>query len=82
MPPDLIAAHSESRCRLYRVRVVAAEPNGQCGRALRISRRRSRNLSLSMHAIHHRASVRPHDAPRTLAPQIFMLHVVAKGAGS
>jgi hypothetical protein len=81
MPPDLIAAHSDGRCRLHRTRAVGAEPSGPCGRAPRTSRRRSTNLPLSMHAIHHRASVRPHNPPRTLAPQIFMLHV-AEGAGS
>jgi hypothetical protein len=82
MPPYLTAAHSDGRCRLHRTRAIGAEPNGQCGRAARTSRRRSENPSLSLHAIYHRASVRPQDRPRTLAPQIFMLHVVAEGAGS
>jgi hypothetical protein len=82
MPPDLTAAHSDGRCRLLWTRAIGAEPNGQCGRAVRTSRRRSENPSLSMHAIHNRAGVRPHDRPRTLAPHIFMLHIVAEGAGS
>jgi hypothetical protein len=81
MPTDLTAAHSAGRCRLHRTRAIGAEPNGQCGRAVRTSRRRSENPSLSMHAIHHRASVRPHNRLRTLAPHISMLHV-AEGAGS
>jgi hypothetical protein len=80
MPPDLTAAHSDGRCRFFRTRAVNAELNGHCGRALRISRWPSTNLPLSMHAIHHRASVRPHHPLRTLAPQISMLHVVAEGA--
>jgi hypothetical protein len=80
MPPDLTAAHSDCRCRLHRARAIGAEPNGQC-RAVRISRRRSTNLSLSMRAIHHRASVRPHDRPRTPAPHLSKLRVVAEGAG-
>ena len=82
MPPDLTVAHSDGRCRLHRTRRIGAEPNGQCSRAVRTSRRRSENPSLSMHAIHHRASVRPYDRPRTLAPYIPMLHVVAEGAGN
>jgi hypothetical protein len=69
MPPDLTAAHSYGRCRLHRPRAIGAEPKSQCGRAVRTSRRRSGNPSLSVHAIHHRASVRPHDRPGTLAPQ-------------
>jgi hypothetical protein len=82
MPPELTAAHSDGRCRLHRTRAIGAEPNGRYGRAPRTSRRRSEDPSLSMHAIHHRASVRPHDRPRTLAPHISRLHVVAEGAGS
>jgi hypothetical protein len=82
MPPDLIAAHSDGRCRLHRTWAIGAEPNGQYGRAVRTSRRQSENPSLSTHAIHHRASVRPHDRPLTLAPHISMLHVVAEGVGS
>jgi hypothetical protein len=82
MPPDLTPAHSDGRCRLDRTLAVGAEPNGQCGHALRISRRHSTNLSLSIDAIHNCASVRPHDPPRTLASQVAMLHVVAEGAGS
>lgn len=81
MPPDLTAVHSDGRCRFHRARAMSAEPNGQC-RAVRISRRRSTNLSLSMRAIHHRASVRPPDRPRTLAPHFSKLCVVAEGAGS
>jgi hypothetical protein len=82
MPPDLATAHSDGRCRPYRPRAIGAGPNDQCHRALRISRRLSTNLSLSMHAIHHRSSVPPHDPPWTVAPHISMLHVVAEGAGN
>jgi hypothetical protein len=82
MPPDLTAAHSDGSYRLHRTRAVSAEPNGQCGRAVHISRQRSMNFALSMHAIYHRASVRLHDSPRTLAQRFSRLHVVAEGAGS
>jgi hypothetical protein len=77
MPPDLTAAHFDGRCRLHRTRAVGAGPSGQCCGAVRTSRRRSENPSLSMYAIHHCASVRP----RTLAPLISMLQVVTEGAG-
>ena len=80
MPPDLTAAHSNGRCSLHRTRAIGAEPHGQC--AVRISRQRSTSLSLSLHAFHRHASVQPHNPPPTLALQIFMLHVVAEGAGS
>jgi hypothetical protein len=61
MPLDLTAAHFAGRCRLYRTRAVSAEAHGQRGRAIRISRRRSTNLSLPLHAIYRRASGPPHD---------------------
>ena len=82
MPPELTAAHSNGRCSLHRTRTVIAEPNSRCSRAVRIAQRRSTNLLLSLHAIHHRAGVRPHNPPQTLTPQMSMLHVVAEGAGS
>jgi hypothetical protein len=82
MPPNLTAAHSDGRCRLHRTRAVGGEPNSQCGRAVRMSRQGSTSLSLSLHASHRHASVQPHNPPPTLALQIFMLHVVAEGAGS
>jgi hypothetical protein len=81
MPPDQAAAHSEDRCGRCRTRAVSAEPNGHCGRAVRISRRCSTNLS-PMRAMHQRAAIQPHDSQWTLAPHIFLLHVVAEGAGS
>jgi hypothetical protein len=82
MLPDQNAAHPEDRCGHCRTRADSAEPNGYCGRAVRISRWRSTNLSKSMHSIHHRASVRHYDSSLTLAPKISKLHVVAEGAGS
>jgi hypothetical protein len=82
MPPHPTAAHSDGHCRLYRTRAVSAESNCQFTRAVRIARRRSTNLWLSLHTVHHRAGLRPHDPPQTLAPQISMLHVVAEGARS
>ena len=60
MPPELTAAHSNGRCSLHRTRTVIAEPNSRCSRAVRIAQRRSTNLLLPLHAIHHRAGVRPH----------------------
>jgi hypothetical protein len=80
MPPDQTAAHSDDRCRYCQTLTVSAQPNGQCDR-VRISLRRSTKLS-SIRAIRHRLGGRPHDPPWTLAPHIFLLHVVAEGAGS
>jgi hypothetical protein len=73
MPPDPTAARSEDRCRHCRTRAVSVQPNSQCGRAVRVPRRRSTNLS-PMHTIHHRASVRPYGPTWTLALQISLLH--------
>jgi hypothetical protein len=80
MPLKLAAAHSEDRCEHCWTRAVSAQPNGQCERAVGISRRCSTSLS-PMHTIHHRASVRPHHPPWTLAPHIPLLHIEAEGAG-
>ena len=82
MPPDQTAAHSEDRCRHCRTRVVSAEPLGHYAQAVRISQQRSTNPPPPLRAIHHRASSRPHDSSRTLAPKTSKLHVVAEGAGS
>ncbi len=81
MPPDLAAALSQVRCRHCEFRVVGAQLNGHCSRAVRISRRCSTNPS-PMHAIHQGASVRPHNPSWTFIPHIPLLHIVAKGAGS
>jgi hypothetical protein len=81
MPPDLAATRSQDRCGHRRIKVVSAQLNGHCGRAVHLSRRCSTNLS-PMHAIHQSASVRPHDPPWTPAPHISLLYVVAEGTGS
>ncbi len=80
MPPDPIAAHSDGRCGHCLTLTASTQPNGRCDR-VRISLRRSTKLS-PIRAIRHRAGGRPHDRTRTLAPHIFLLHVVAEGGGS
>jgi hypothetical protein len=82
MLPDQTAAHSEDRFGHSRARAVSAEPYSRCARAVRISQWTSTNLSLPVHAIHHRSSIQPHDSSRTLAPKISELHAVAEGVGS
>ena len=39
MPADPTAAHSDDRSRLCLTLTASAQPNGECGRAVRISRR-------------------------------------------
>jgi hypothetical protein len=81
MSPDQTAAHSKDRCGHSRARAASAEPYSRCARAVRISQWISANLSLPVHAIHHRSSIRPHDSSRALAPKTSELHAVAEGVG-
>jgi hypothetical protein len=81
MPAEPTAAHSHDRSRHCLPLTVGAQPNGGCGRVVRISRRRSTNLP-PIRAIRHRARGRLRDRTRILAPSISLVRVIAEGAGS
>jgi len=81
MPPELAVAHSGDRRGHCRTRAFGVRFDGHCGRAVRMARRCTKSPSL-IHTIHHRASVRPDDSPRTLALRIPPLRVAAGGAAS
>ncbi len=81
MPADPTAAHSHDRFRHCLILTASAQSDGKCGRVVRLSRRRSTNLSLA-HAIRHRARGRLCDRTRNPAPSISLFRVIAEGGGS
>jgi len=80
MPAGPTAAHSDDSSRHCLTLTARTQPNGECGHVVRMSRRRSTHLS-PIRAIRHRASGQPRDRTRNLAPSIFLLRVIAEGAG-
>ena len=81
MPADQTAAHSDDRSRHCLTLAASAQPNGKCGRVVRISRWRSTNLSPIRATITAKEGGRA-TRSRNLAPSISMLRLVAEGAGS
>ena len=81
MPSDPTAAHSDDRSTPWLTLTASTQPSRECGRVIRISRRRSTNPS-PISAIRHRARGRSCARMRNLAPSISLLRVIAEGAGS
>ena len=80
MPVDPTAAHSGDHSRHCLTLTANAQPNGERGRVLRMSRRRT-NLP-PIRAIRHRVRGRLLDRMRNLASSISLLRVIGEGAGS
>jgi hypothetical protein len=81
MPADPTTGPSGDRSRYCLSETASAQPNGKCGRVVRISLRRSANLS-RIRAIRHRARGRPCDRTRNPVPSISLLRVTSEGGGS
>ena len=81
MPADPTAAHSDDRSRHCLTLTASAEPNGECGRVVRISRRsQHKPFAHPREPSPRKRAAR--DRTRNLAPSISLLRVIAEGAGS
>ena len=81
MPANPTPAQSDDRSRHCLTLTASSQPDGECGRVVRLSRRRSTNLPPTR-ATRRRARGRPRDRTRNLAPSISVLRVIAEGGGS
>jgi hypothetical protein len=80
MSADPTTAHSDDRSRHWPTPTASAQPNGECGRVVRTSRRRT---SLPpIYATRYRARGWLLHRMRSLASSISLLCVIDEGAGS